>query len=307
MLIFCLKRIARGLFTILIVVGFAFMSLRLTSNLAMVVLGPSAPPAAIAAFRTQWGLNQPVIIQFFHYLVAILHGNFGLSMVNGASALHIVLGRIAVTLEIMLPSLMIGLLAGIALGTYAALHRGTYVDRLVMLFAISGFTVPNFVLGLTLVLIFSVHLGWLPAGRDSNLQSAILPIITLSTGWAAILARFTRGSMIEALDQPYILTASAKGMLWRSVVYKHALPNAAIPIVTMAGFMIGGMLAGAVVTESVFSWPGIGQLIVNSVASRDVSVVQCVLILVATTMVIANTAVDLLYGWLDPRLRRGHK
>ncbi|HZP98924.1 MAG TPA: ABC transporter permease, partial [Reyranella sp.] len=156
-----------------------------------------------------------------------------------------------------------------------------------------------------LVLIFAVHLHWLPSGGNDSWRGAILPIATLSTGWAAILARFTRSSVVEVLGQPYIRTASAKGLLWWAVILRHALPNAAIPVVTTIGFMVGGLLAGAVVTESVFSWPGLGQLIVTSVGARDVAVVQCVLLLVATTMVLSNMSVDFLYTLLDPRLRRG--
>lgn len=176
-----------------------------------------------------------------------------------------------------------------------------------MMGAVAGFTVPHFVLGLVLVLIFAVHLGWLPSGGNDSWRSAILPVVTLSTGWAAVLARFTRSSVVEVLGQPYIRTASAKGLLWRAVIIRHALPNAAIPVVTTIGFMVGGLLAGAVVTESVFSWPGLGQLIVTSVAARDVAVVQCVLLLVATAMVLSNMTVDFLYTLLDPRLRGGRR
>ena len=193
--------------------------------------------------------------------------------------------------------------SGVGAGIVAALHRGKPLDRIVMLGAVSGFAVPGFVFGLVLVLIFAVNLQWLPSGGNDSWQAMIMPILTLATGWAAILARFTRSAMIEVLDQPYIRTGSAKGLIWREVVLRHALPNAAIPVITMIGFMVGGLLAGAVVTESVFSWPGIGQLIVNSVSSRDVAVVQCVLVLVATTMVVSNMIVDLLYGLLDPRMR----
>ena len=199
-------------------------------------------------------------------------------------------------------------IANVAVYGPGAFHfqpAGTWIDRAVMFSAVAGFSVPGFVLGLVLVLVFAVHLGWLPSGGNDAWTSPILPVITLSTGWSAVLARFTRGSMVEVLGQPYIRTASAKGLLWRAVVTRHALPNAAIPIVTTIGFMVGGLLAGAVVTESVFSWPGLGQLIVQSVAARDVAVVQCILLLVATTMVLSNMTVDLLYSLLDPRLRTG--
>jgi peptide/nickel transport system permease protein len=176
----------------------------------------------------------------------------------------------------------------------------------VMSLSVVGYTVPSFVLGLLLVLVFAVGLGWLPSGGNSSWQHAILPIVTLSLGGAAILARFTRSAMLEVMGQPYIRTASAKGLNWRSVVRQHALPNAAIPTITVVGFMIGSLIAGAVVVESVFSWPGVGRLLVSSVANRDLAVVQCLLLLVAATMVSANLVIDALYGWMDPRLTAGH-
>jgi len=169
-----------------------------------------------------------------------------------------------------------------------------------------GHTIPSFVLGLVLVLVFAVNLGWLPSGGSTSWQHAILPIATLSLGGAAVLARFTRSAMLEVMGQPYIRTASAKGLTWGAVVRGHALPNAAIPTLTIIGFMVGHLIAGAVVVESVFSWPGIGRLLVTSVANRDLAVVQCLLLLVAGTMVLSNFAVDMLYGWIDPRLRNGH-
>jgi peptide/nickel transport system permease protein len=303
MLIFATKRIGRALLTIAIVVALAFVLLRVSSDPALVVLGPDAPPAAIVAFRKAWGLDQPLWLQFFYYVAGLLRGDFGRSLLNGADVLPLVLGRVPVTLEIMLPALIIAICGGVTAGSFAALKRGSGVDRGVMLAAVAGFTVPSFVLGLVLVLVFAVHWHWLPSGGNDDWTSPILPIIALSFGWAAILARFTRSAMVEVLGQPYIRTASAKGLLWRAVVRRHALPNAAIPVVTMIGFMVGGLLAGAVVIESVFSWPGLGRLMIDSVGARDVAVVQCILILVSTTMVLSNLTVDLLYGVLDPRLR----
>ena len=305
MLIFVTQRLARAVLTILIVVTFAFVTLRLTSDPTLVVLGPDAPPESIAAFRVRWGLDKPIWQQFFYYVAGLLRGDFGRSMLNGADVLPMVLSRILVTLKIMLPALLIGVGVGVSTGVFAALKRGTLADRLIMFFAVIGFTVPGFVLGLVLVLVFAVSLGWLPSGGNDSWTSPILPVVTLGAYWSAVLARFTRSSMIEVLGQPYILSASAKGLLWKAVVTRHALPNAAIPVVTTVGLMVGGMLAGAVVTESVFSWPGLGQLLVTSVAARDVAIVQCILLLVATTMVLSNMAVDFLYGLLDPRLRSG--
>ncbi len=307
MLLFALNRIARALLTILIVVAFAFVVLRLSSDPALVILGPDAPPDAVAAFRKAWGLDQPLWLQFLLYVAGILRGDFGRSLLNGADVLPLVMERVPATLEIMLPALFLSIFIGVSAGAYAALKRDTPADRAVMLGAVMGFTVPSFVLGLVLVLVFAVQLRLLPSGGNDGWRSAILPIVTLSSGWAAILARFTRSAMVEVLGQPYIRAASAKGLLWRAVIRHHALPNAAIPVVTMIGFMVGGLLAGAVVTESVFSWPGLGRLMVTSVGARDVAVVQCILLIVSTTMVLSNLTVDLLYGVLDPRLRSGRR
>jgi peptide/nickel transport system permease protein len=307
MLLFALNRVARALLTILIVVAFAFVVLRLSSDPALVILGPDAPPDAVAAFRKAWGLDQPLWLQFLLYVAGILRGDFGRSLLNGADVLPLVMERVPATLEIMLPALFLSILVGVSAGAYAALKRDTPADRAVMLGAVMGFTVPSFVLGLVLVLVFAVQLRLLPSGGNDGWRSAILPIVTLSAGWAAILARFTRSAMVEVLGQPYIRAASAKGLLWRDVIRHHALPNAAIPVVTMIGFMVGGLLAGAVVTESVFSWPGLGRLMVTSVGARDVAVVQCILLIVSATMVLSNLTVDLLYGVLDPRLRSGRR
>ena len=302
---FFLHRLVRAALTLLIVVALAFFILRLSADPALVILGPDAPPEAVVAFREAWGLDRPLPLQFIDYIRAVLRGDLGRSMINGAPVLSLVLDRVPTTLEIMVPSLLCAIGIGVPAGVFAALRRNTLADRCIMAAAVAGFTMPSFVLGLVLVLVFAVDLGWLPSGGNDHWQSAILPVLTLAAGSAAVLARFTRGAMVEVLGQTYIRTASAKGLLWDAVVRRHALPNAAIPVVTMVGFMVGGMLAGAVVTESVFSWPGLGRLMVTSVASRDLAVVQCILLLVATTMVGANLTVDLLYGVLDPRLRRG--
>lgn len=305
MAFYFLTRVARGMLTIFLVMAFAFIVLRLSGDPALIIMGPEAPPEVIAAFRKSWGLDEPVYIQFLDYFLAVLHGDLGRSMRDGRAAIVMVAERIPATLALTLPALAIKISVGVPAGVYAALHRGSLIDRAVMTLAVAGFTIPSFVLGLCLVLVFSVTLGWLPSGGDESWRHAILPVFTLGFGGAAILARFTRSAMLEVLGQPYIRTASAKGLSWRAVLTAHALPNAAIPTVTLIGFMIGATLAGAVVVESVFSWPGVGRLLVVAVANRDLAVVQCILLLVALTMVCANLTVDFLYGVLDPRLRGG--
>ncbi|CAA9216399.1 MAG: ABC transporter, permease protein 1 (cluster 5, nickel/peptides/opines) [uncultured Craurococcus sp.] len=297
-------RLLRAAITIVMVVSFAFVVLRLSGDPAQIIMGADAPPEAIAAFRRAWGLEEPLWLQYFHYFGAILSGDLGRSMRDGRDAIALVVERIPATLALTVPALLIKLGLGIPAGITAALHRNSFIDRAVMMLAVAGFTVPSFVLGLLLVLVFAVQLGWLPSGGQESWRHAILPIVTMGVGGAAVLARFTRSAMLEVLGQPYIRTASAKGVPWRAVVWGHALPNAAIPTVTIIGFMVGSLIAGAVVVESVFSWPGVGRLLVVAVANRDLAVVQCILLLVAATMVTANLVVDLLYGALDPRLRQ---
>ena len=303
MLHFVATRLARAALTIAMVVTFAFIVLRLSGDPAQIIMGADAPPEAVEAFRAAWGLDEPIWFQYLSYFWAILQGDLGRSMRDGRDAIVLVTERIPATLALTLPALTIKICLGIPAGIYAALHRNSLADRMVMIIAVAGFTVPSFVLGLLLVLVFAVQLGWLPSGGQESWRHGILPVITLGLGGAAVLARFTRSAMLEVLGQPYIRTASAKGVPWRAVVTGHALPNAAIPTVTIIGFMVGTLIAGAVVVESVFSWPGVGRLLVVAVANRDLAVVQCILLLVAITMVCANLIVDLLYGLLDPRLR----
>jgi peptide/nickel transport system permease protein len=296
-------RLLRAAVTIVMVVSFAFIVLRLSGDPAQIIMGADADPAAVEAFRRSWGLEEPLWVQYLRYFGAILQGDLGRSMRDGREAIVLVAERIPATLALTIPALLIKLCIGIPAGITAALHRNSAIDRAVMVLAVAGFTVPSFVLGLLLVLVFAVQLGWLPSSGQDSWRHAILPIVTMGVGGAAVLARFTRSAMLEVLGQPYIRTASAKGVPWRDVVWGHALPNAAIPTVTIVGFMVGSLIAGAVVVESVFSWPGVGRLLVVAVANRDLAVVQCILLLVAATMVTANLVVDLLYGALDPRLR----
>jgi peptide/nickel transport system permease protein len=307
MLRFFLIRLGRAALTVALVVTFAFIVLRLSGDPALIIMSVDAPPEAIAAFRKAWGLDDPIWLQYLRYFSAIGQGELGQSMRDGRPAIELVMERVPATLALTLPALALKLGIGIPAGIHAALHRDSLADRVVMATAVAGFTVPSFVLGLVLVLVFSVQLGWLPSGGQESWRHAILPVLTLGIGGAAVLARFTRSAMLEVLGQSYIRTASAKGVPWAAVVRGHALPNAAIPTVTIVGFMVGSLIAGAVVVESVFSWPGVGRLLVVAVSNRDLAVVQCILLLVAITMVSANLIVDLLYGVLDPRLRSSAK
>jgi len=247
MLSFVLSRLLRASMTVLLVMTFAFCVLRLSGDPAQIMLGPDAPQEAIDAFRERWGLNDPIIVQYGAYLKSLLSLDFGVSMRDKSPALQLVLERIPTTLQLTIPALLLKVGIGIPAGIYAALHRESVADRGVIMLAVCGFTMPSFVVGLLLVLIFSVTLGWLPSGGQDSWIHGILPTLTMSIGGIGILARFSRSAMIEVLGQPYIRTASAKGVNWRDVVWKHALPNASVPIVTIVGFMIGSLIAGAVV------------------------------------------------------------
>ena len=297
------SRFFRALVTVFLVMTFAFVVLRMSGDPAQIMLGPDAPQESIDAFRKAWGLDDPLWLQYLSYLKGILSFDFGVSMRDKAPAIVLVLQRIPATLQITIPALIIKLCLGIPAGVYAALHRQGFADRGVITLSILGFTVPSFVLGLVLVLIFSIQLGVLPSGGSDTWIHGILPTLTIAIGGTAILARFSRSAMIEVLGRPYIRTASAKGVSWHDVVWKHALPNASVPIVTIVGFMVGSLIAGAVVVETIFSWPGVGRLLVVSVANRDLAVVQCLLLMIASCMVVSNLIVDVLYGVLDPRLR----
>ena len=303
MLLFIASRLLRAALTILFVMTFAFVVLRLSGDPALLIMSVDAPPEAIKAFRQSWGLDRSIADQYAAYIAHAFTGDFGKSMRDGRPAIDLVMERVPATLAITLPALALKIGLGVPAGIHAALHRNSLTDRLTMAISVAGFTMPSFVLALLLVLVFAVTLGWLPASGADAPINALLPIVTLSLPGAAIMARFTRSAMLEVLGQPYIRAASAKGVPWHRVVSRHALPNAAIPTVTIVGFMVGSVVAGAVIVESVFAWPGVGRLMVSAVANRDLAVVQAILLVIATCMVSANLAVDVAYGWLDPRVR----
>jgi len=265
MLQFVSTRFLRALVTLFIIVTFAFIVLRLAGDPAERFFDPATPQEVVDAFRHEWGLDQPIWVQFYRYIIAVLHGDLGNSMRENRPAMETVLARLPATLWIMVPTLFLKTIIGVAAGMTAALYRNSTFDRLIMSASVFGFTVPAFVLALVLALIFAVQLRWLPSGGYATPYHMILPIATLSIAGAATVARYTRSSMVEVLGRPFVRTAAAKGVRSKQVVTRHVLPNAAIPIVTVFGFMLGNVVGGAVVVESVFSWPGIGRLLVSSV------------------------------------------
>lgn len=299
---FIITKVFRGAMTLLLAVTFVFIVLRASGDPAQMMLSDEASPQAIEAFRARWGLDGSYLEQYITYLSAVLQGDFGNSFRDGRPALQVVMQRVPVTLQLGITALLLTLILGIPAGIMAALRRGQLVDHAAMSFTILGQSVPNFFLGIVLILIFSMTLRWLPSSGTGTVWHLIMPALTLATATAATVARFTRSSMLDVLHQPFMRTAMAKGIPHNRRVLHHALPNAAIPVVTVVGMRIGGLIGGAVTIETVFAWPGIGMLLVNSVNQRDLAVVQAVVLLIALTMVVVNLIVDLTYGWLDPRI-----
>lgn len=299
---YCVQKLARALLTILLIVTTVFVVLRLSGDPALYVLGLDADPRALEAFRARWGLDLPIWQQYLQFLANCLQGDFGYSYFEERSAMTAVLERLPQTLLLMGVTALFTLLVGIPAGVFAALHRNSWIDRLTMLVSVAGFSLPNFVLGIFLILLFSVTWQLLPTGGSGSWQHLVMPVLTMTVAEAAVFARFTRSAMLEVLHQPYMRTARAKGLSWHQAVRRHALPNAAIPLVTVVGFFAGTLIAGGVVTESLFAWPGLGRLLVSSVANRDLAVVQIIVMLIAGSMVLTNLIIDLLYGWLDPRV-----
>jgi peptide/nickel transport system permease protein len=301
-----LKRLGRALLTLWLVVTLTFVILRVTGDPALAILPTDSPPEVIEHFRTAWGLDRPIWEQYLLYFRNIADGNLGISFIDNRDAVTVVFEKVPKTLLLGVPSLLLMLLIGIPAGIAAALRRDGPLDRFIMTSAILAHSIPSFVLGILLIGVFAVRLRLVPTSGSETWAHIVLPMVTLGASGAAVIARFVRSSMLEILNQPYVRTAVAKGVPWRRVVRGHALPNAAIPTVTVIGFLVGGLVAGSVIVESVFAWPGVGRLLVTSVANRDLAVVQTILLLVAATMVTANYIIDLLYGWLDPRLRDAH-
>lgn len=258
----------------------------------------------IEKFREQMGLTEPLPIQYFNWLSCLLHGDFGssLSVSYGKPVLSEILLRFPRTLELAAFSLLISLLISIPLGIIAAIKQNSAIDHLTLVGASLGIAMPSFWLGLLLILFFSVYLGWLPVCGYGSLKHIILPAITLGIGMAALTTRLMRASMLEVLGENYIITARGKGLRERIVIMKHALRNALIPVVTVAGLQFGWLIEGAVFVEMIFTWPGIGKLLVDSIFARDIPMVQGCVLFIAFVFVLVNLAVDISYGMLDPRI-----
>jgi len=270
-----------------------------------VMLGESAQPADRAALRHALGLDQPILTQLLNYLQRMFTLDLGQSLHSQRPITALLAERIPATVELAVVALGVTLLLAVPLGLVAAAHRDTLWDQGAMTFSLLGVSIPNFWMGPLLILVFALWLGWFPVSGREGAGAVVLPALTLGTSLAAILARMIRSSVLEVLGEDYIRTAYAKGLSRRRVLLRHALPNALLPVITVLGLQLGTLLAGAVITETVFSWPGIGLLTIEAIQSRDYPVVQACVLLIALTYVLINSLTDLLYAVIDPRIRVG--
>jgi peptide/nickel transport system permease protein len=289
-----------------------FVLLRLVpGDPALALAGPDATPETISAIRLDLGLDQPLPLQYVSWLRHVVTGDLGNSLLARRPVTDLVGEALPASVELLLASTLVAVTLGGALGVLAAVHRGRWLDV-----ALSGANalligVPGFWLGLLAIIFFALILGWLPPGGRVDplqnpglgLRSLALPALVLGLGQAAVIARFTRAAMLEVLNDPYVRTARAKGLRNAVVVARHALPNALIPVVTIVGVQMGHLLGGAVVIETVFAWPGMGRMAVNAISGRDYPVVQAVVLMLVAAFVLLNLGADLMYGYLDPRLR----
>lgn len=268
-----------------------------------VMLGESANVADSAALREELGLNQPLMVQFGQYLNKLAHGDLGKSIHTKTPISKLIKDRYPATVKLATVALILGLLIGVPMGIYAALHAGHWQDFVVTIISVRFSAMPAFWLGPLLMLLFAVWLGWLPVSGMDNHASIVLPALTLGFGLSAILTRMTRTSLLEVLNDDYIRTARAKGLSERTVILNHALRAALLPIITIVGLQMGSLLAGTVITETIFSWDGIGRLLVESIEKRDYPVTQACVLIISLSYVLINLVTDVLYQVADPRMR----
>jgi peptide/nickel transport system permease protein len=301
---YVVRRVVFSLFVLWGAVTIIFVVLRLVpGDPAYLILGPDATQAQVDAMHQQLGLDQPMIQQYATYLVNVVHLDFGQSFRLNADSMSLVLQRLPATIQLATTALLLSLLIGLPLGVIAALRAHSWVDRTISVFSLMGQSTPSFWLGIVLILVFARGLKVLPSAGSGTWSHLVLPTITLALPFLAILVRLTRSGLLEVVHEGYVQTARAKGLGEGIVILVHALRNALIPIVTVVGLQFGALLGGTVIVETVFAWPGVGRLLIDSIGRRDYGVVQASILIVATIFVVINLLVDLLYGFLDPRVR----
>jgi peptide/nickel transport system permease protein len=306
-----LTRLALTLPVVWLVVSLVFLLIHLVPGDPIeMMLGDGASSADLTALRHQYGLDQTLGQQYIHYWAGIAHGNLGNSIRLHETVLRLIEQRYPYTLALTVAAMLLGLALALPAGVLAAVKRGKWVDQVLSVVSLFGLSVPGIALGPVLILIFSIGLGWLPvSGANAGGKAAIdchyllLPAVTMGTALAAVLTRMVRTTMLEELGQDYIRTARAKGLSERVVLWRHALPNALVPIVTVLGLQFGALLAGAIVTETIFSWPGLGRLTVSAISNRDYALVQGCLLSIGLTYVLVNFLTDSVFAWINPRMR----
>jgi peptide/nickel transport system permease protein len=300
-----LTRILYTLPVVWLVVSLVFLLIHLVpGDPILQMLGEGVPAADLQAARHAYGLDLPLSQQYLNYWKGVVHGNLGLSLRYNQSVSKLLVQRYPYTLKLTLAALLVAVLLSIPAGVRSARRRNEWDDRTISVVSLFGLSFPNFALGPILILLFSIKIGWLPVSGSGSFANLVLPAITMGSALAAILTRMVRTSMLEELNQDYVRTARAKGLSETTVVYRHALRNAMIPVITVLGLQFGALLAGAIVTEKIFSWPGIGRLTIDAIANRDYYVVQGCILAIGLTYIAVNFMTDLVYSILNPRIRQ---
>jgi len=296
-------RLATALLVILGVSVVSFFLTFLTGDPAEIMLPPGATAAQIEKFRVEWGFDDPLLVQYWRFLKRAVHGDFGISLRHGQSSLPLIVARLPATLQLTVTAMLLAIALAVPLGVLAATHRGGPIDLLAMGVALVGQSVPNFWLAIMMILFFAVSWGILPTSGRGGVAHVVMPAAAIAINLMALLTRLVRSTMIDMLSEDYVRTARAKGLRELFVTSRHALPNALIPLVTVVGLQFGYILGGAVVIETIFTWPGVGLFTIQAILNRDYPVVQASVFILATAVVLINLIVDLLYVWLDPRIR----
>jgi len=299
-----LRRVLRAVAALLVVTAVVFTLLHVSGDPAYILLTPEASPEDRAAFRAEYGLDRPLWVQNGRYLGRLAQGDFGQSLSFRTPAAAVALERLPATLELTLAAMALAVLVSVPAAVLAAIRRGTLFDRALMALTLIGQTVPTFWLGMVMILVLAVRFHLFPASGRGGVLHLVMPATALALWLTALLARVTRSEMIEALEQDYVRTARAKGLTERGIAARHALKNALLPIITVMGLQFGGLLGGAVMTETVFAWPGVGTMILDAILKKDFPVVLAGVVIVAMGFIVVNLLLDLLYTVLDPRLRR---
>ena len=304
MFAYTLRRLALTVPVLLGVATLVFALIHLVpGDPAEAMLGESAPAADLAELRTKLGLDKPLLVQYQAYVFGLARGNLGTSFRYNTPVAREIGQRLGRTAQLAAAAMAVSILVALPLGVLGALYRGQWIDQVATTVSLLGVAMPNFWLGPLLAIVFAVSLGWLPVSGTGSWQHLVLPAVTLGGALAALLARMTRATLIDELRELYVLAARARGVSSARAVVSHALRNSLIPVVTIIGLQLGAVLTGTIITETIFAWPGVGRLLIQAISFRDYPLVQGCILFIATTYVTMNLLVDLVYGWIDPRIR----